>query len=85
MLSALIPRLKEANYEIFFSGLNDSILDVFKRTQLYDIIGEANFFRNVTQAVEFIHAKAHEHLGQVECPLLTPTKIEDLVQLKINS
>ena len=76
MLSALIPRLKEAKYEVFFSGLNDSILDVFKRTGLYEVVGENNFFRNVTMAVEHIHAEAHKHLDYTECPLLTPIKID---------
>jgi MFS superfamily sulfate permease-like transporter len=77
MLSALIPRLKEAGYEIFFTGLNDSIIDVFKRTGLYGKVGEDNYFRNASQAVEFIHDKAHEHAGHVACPLLTAIKIED--------
>jgi SulP family sulfate permease len=82
MLSALIPRLKEANYEIFFSGLNDSIIDVFKRTGLYDKVGEDNFFRNVSKAVDFIHEKAHKHLDQKDCPLLTPIKIDEFDEFK---
>ncbi len=77
MLSALIPRLIKSNYEIFFSGLNDSILDVFKRTDLYGIVGENNFFRNISEAVDLIHSRAHEHLDQKECPLLTPVKLEE--------
>jgi len=82
MLSALIPRLKEANYEVYFSGLNDSIIDVFKRTGLYDKVGEDNFFRNVSKAVDFIHEKAHKHLDQKECPLLTPVKLEEFDKFK---
>jgi MFS superfamily sulfate permease-like transporter len=82
MLSAIIPRLKEAKYEVFFSGLNDSIIDVFKRTGLYDIIGEDYFFRNVTKAVDFIHKRAHHHLDQKECPLLTPIKIDEFDEFR---
>ena len=77
MLSALIPRLIKSNYEIFFSGLNDSILDVFKRTGLYGIVGEDHFIRNISKAVDLIQARAHEHLDQKECPLLTPVKLEE--------
>jgi MFS superfamily sulfate permease-like transporter len=77
MLSNLIPRLKEKNFEIFFTGLNDSILDVLRRTGLYEVVGEDNFFRNVSQAVDFIHAKAHKHLDQKECPLLSPIKLDE--------
>jgi MFS superfamily sulfate permease-like transporter len=77
MLSNLIPRLKAKNFEIYFTGLNDSILDVFKRTGLYEVVGDDNFFRNVSMAVDFIHAKAHKHLDQKECPLLTPIKLDE--------
>jgi anti-anti-sigma factor len=76
MLSTLIQRLREAKYEIFFSGLNDSILDVFRRTGLYNKIGEQNFFRNVTIAVDSIYAKAHEYSVEEECPLLKPIEIK---------
>ena len=82
MLSALIPRLKNSNYEIFFSGLNDSILDVFKRTGLYEIVGDDHFFRNVSKAVDFIQARAHHHLDYKECPLLVPVKLDDFKHSK---
>ena len=82
MLSALIPRLKETNYEIFFSGLNDSIIDVFKRTGLFDKVGEANFFRNISDAVDLIHQRAHKHLDHKDCPLLTPIKINEFEEFK---
>jgi MFS superfamily sulfate permease-like transporter len=77
MLSSLIPRLKESGFEVYFTGLNDSILDVFKRTNLYEVVGENNFFRNATKAVEFIQAEAHKHLDHKECPLMTPIKLDE--------
>ena len=76
MLSALIPRLKDSKYDIFFSGLNDSCLDVFKRTGLFDKLGEDHFFRNASLALDVIHSKAHEESEEKECPLLTPVTIE---------
>jgi MFS superfamily sulfate permease-like transporter len=77
MLSSLIPRLKEKKFEIFFTGLNDSILDVFKRTGLFNVVGANNFFRNISQAVDFIQAKAHKHLDSKECPLMIPIKLDE--------
>jgi MFS superfamily sulfate permease-like transporter len=73
MLSTLIPRLLDARYKICFSGLNDSILDTFKRTGLYDKIGEENFFRNATIAVNSVFKKAHEDSAEEDCPLYNPT------------
>jgi MFS superfamily sulfate permease-like transporter len=77
MLSFLIPRLKESGFEIYFTGLNDSIMDVFKRTGLFNIVGDNNFFRNLTQAVDLIQAEAHKHLDHKECPLMTPIKLDE--------
>jgi MFS superfamily sulfate permease-like transporter len=76
MLATLIPRLQEIKYRVYFSGLNDSILDTFKRTGLYDRIGADHFFRNSASAIDVIHAKAHEHSDEAECPLLVPVKTE---------
>ena len=72
MLAALIPRLKNSKYQIYFSGLNDSIVDAFKRTGLYELVGEEQFFRNAKLAVDALHAKAHEHSSEKDCPLLIP-------------
>ena len=76
MLSLLVKRLKDAKYDIFFSGLNDTIIDVFKRTGLYNKVGEDHFFRNATIAVDAIYAKAHEHSSEEECPLLKPIELK---------
>jgi len=76
MLSSLIGRLKEAKFEIFFSGLNDIITDVFKRTDLYKKVGEENFFRNITKAVDDIHTKAHGHSDNDDCPLLKSIELK---------
>jgi len=70
MLAALIDRLRNAGYEVSFSGLNDAILDVMKRTHLYEKIGEQNFYRSVQSALQSIHAPAHEGSQEKVCPLL---------------
>ena len=70
MLSSLIDKLHHAGYQVSFSGLNDSILDVMRRTHLYEKIGDNHMFRNVQMALQAIHAKAHENSQEKECPLL---------------
>ena len=49
-LSVLVGRLRESGYEVSLSGLNDDVLDVLRRTRLYERIGEDHLFRSVTQA-----------------------------------
>jgi len=71
MLSLLIGRLRESGHDVFISGLNDSVLDVMRRTHLYEKIGEDHLFRNVDKALAKIHGPAHRNSHEKECPLLT--------------
>ncbi len=77
MLSSLISRLKESNYEIIFSGLNESIMDVFDRTEISEKIGKENFFPNAAKTIDTIHAKAHQNSSEEHCPLLIKDKIKE--------
>jgi tRNA A37 threonylcarbamoyltransferase TsaD len=70
MLSQLVVRLRDAGYDVSFSGLKDSVLDVLKRTNLYEEIGEDHMFPTQAAAIQAIHAKAHENAQEEECPLL---------------
>ncbi len=69
-LSLLVTRLREAGYDISFSGFNDSILDVLRRTHLYDRIREDHLFRNVAFAIDSIYASAHQNSNEKDCPLM---------------
>jgi MFS superfamily sulfate permease-like transporter len=71
MLSLLVSRLRESGHDVFISGLNDSVLDVMRRTHLYEKIGEDHLFRNVDKALGKIHEPAHRNSQEKECPLLT--------------
>jgi MFS superfamily sulfate permease-like transporter len=68
-LSELVDRLREGGYDIVISGLNDSVLDVMRRTLLYDKIGVDHLFRNATRALEAIHDRAHRGSDETTCPL----------------
>jgi anti-anti-sigma factor len=76
MLYSLVRRLREAGYDMSLSGLNDSVLDVMRRTGLYDKIGEDHLFRNASNAVEGMHAKTHVDSKERECPLLAVVALE---------
>lgn len=70
MLSLVVSRLREAGYDVSISGLNDSVLDVMRRTHLYEKIGEDHLFRSVAMAMEKIHEPAHSNFQENECPLI---------------
>ena len=76
MLSVLISRLRDAGYDVSFSGLKDNVLDVLRRTHLYETIGEDHMFPTQVLAIEGIHAKAHENSEEKDCPLLKVCLIE---------
>jgi anti-anti-sigma factor len=69
-LFTLVKRLRESGIEVTISGLNDSIMEVFQRTHLFDVMGEEHFFRNVDNAIKAVHHRTHEHGDEEKCPLL---------------
>ncbi|MFH1844841.1 MAG: SulP family inorganic anion transporter [bacterium] len=73
MLSFLVSKLKAAGITISFSGLNDQVIDVLKRTHLFEKIGSENFFADANQAVARIHAGRCLGDRTHECPLLRGT------------
>jgi len=70
MLSLIVERVRSGGYDISFSGLNENVLAVMKRTHLFAKIGEHNIFSTMHKAVEVIHARSHTRCGESECPLL---------------
>jgi len=69
MLSKLVDRLREAGYELSMSGLNEVVLDVMKRTGLYNKMGRDNFYPNVATAVSAICSAPNECSRAANCPL----------------
>ncbi len=70
MLSFLVSKLRTAGIDISFSGLNDHVIDVLKRTHLYEKIGPSHFYNSVNQAVEQIHQGVCLSTKLADCPLL---------------
>lgn len=71
MLSLIVDRLRSGGYDISFSGLNENVLAVMKRTHLYEKIGEDHIFSTRYRAVEVIHARSHTQCEEATCPLLS--------------
>jgi SulP family sulfate permease len=69
-LSLIVDRLRSAGYEISFTGIKKNVLDVMKRTHLYEKIGPDRFFPTQDLAVESIYKQAHGKTGEKECPLI---------------
>ncbi|MCP4411779.1 MAG: sulfate permease [Gammaproteobacteria bacterium] len=69
VLHHLVDRLKNSNMTMVFSGLKRQVLDVMRRTQLYENIGRENLFATKDMAL----ASIYKRLGDNQfCPLLNP-------------
>jgi MFS superfamily sulfate permease-like transporter len=69
VLSLIVDRLRSAGYEISFTSLKKNVLDVMKRTFLYEKIGSEHLFPTQTVAIESIYKRAHRTTEERECPL----------------
>jgi len=76
MLSQLVGRLRDAGYDLSITGLNDAVLDVLRRTHLYEKIGEDHLFRNVDRAVAALQKKTHIGSTETSCPLVEVINID---------
>ncbi len=69
VLHHLVDRLKNSNMTMVFSGLKRQVLEVMRRTQLYENIGRENLFATKDMAL----ASIYKRLGDNQfCPLLNP-------------
>jgi len=70
-LSLTIDRLRSAGYGISLSGVNESVMAVFKRTHLLEKIGRMNIFPTMEKAISAVHHQTHEEGQEGHCPLTT--------------
>ena len=68
-LSLIVDRIRSARYEISFTGLKKNVLDVMKRTFLYEKIGSEHIFPTQDVAIESVYKQAHRATEEEECPL----------------
>ena len=70
-LALIIDRLRSAGYGISFSGVNETVMEVFNRTHLLGKIGEQNIYPTMEKAILAVHSIAHQNSVEKECPLIT--------------
>ena len=68
-LSLVIDTVRASGREISFSGVNDAVMDVFKRTHLLEKIGQENIFPTMEEAICKVHEHAHAESEETSCPL----------------
>lgn len=70
MLALVLQRLRSAGYGVSFSGINESVLAVLKRTHLYEEIGSNNIYPTMEKAISAVHDLTHKDSEEDSCPLL---------------
>ena len=77
-LSLIVDRVRAAGYDISFSHIKESVLEVMKRTHLLAKIGEDHVFPLAASAIAAIHEKAHRGSTEDSCPLVTVCPLEQV-------
>ncbi len=67
-LRNIIANLRNAGYEVSFSGVPDTVLDVLRRAHLYETIGAERFYATRAQALAQIFVPAHAGAEEPDCP-----------------
>jgi MFS superfamily sulfate permease-like transporter len=75
ILSLLVDRVRSAGMDLSFSGVNESVMKVLKRTYLVAKIGEDHIFPTMEKAIAAIHGGAHLDSREVSCPLTTVCRL----------
>jgi len=70
-LSLLIDRLRSGGIGISFSGINESVMAVLKRTHLFERIGENHIHSTMEKAISAVHHETHRDGDEDNCPLIT--------------
>ncbi len=74
-LSMLVDRVRSSGIDMSMCEVNETVMDVFRRTHFLEKIGEDHIFHTPGQALFSIHKSAHELGGEANCPLLTHCKL----------
>lgn len=74
-LSLLIDRVRSAGVDLSFSGVNEVVMEVLKRTYLLEKIGQDHIFPTMEQAICMVHEHAHQGADEKDCPLTTVCRI----------
>ena len=74
-LSLIVDRIRSAGLDISFSGVNESVMQVFKRTHLLEKIGNDHMYPTMEKAICMVHEHTHKNGHEKDCPLTTVCQI----------
>jgi MFS superfamily sulfate permease-like transporter len=74
-LSLLVDRVRSAGVDISMSGVNESVMEVFRRTHFPAKLGDDHIFPTMEKAITTVHQTAHENGQEEACPLLTVCRL----------
>jgi len=77
VLSLIVDTVRSAGYEISFSGVDEKVMDVMRRTHLYEKIGEEHMFPGRVVAIQEIYDQAHQGSSEKECPLMSVCYLDE--------
>ncbi len=67
-LHHIVDNLHSGGCEVSFSGLPDAVLDVLRRSRLYQHIGPSHFFATRALALSELYTDAHAGSNEPDCP-----------------
>uniref|UniRef100_A0A7C4MRC5 SulP family inorganic anion transporter n=1 Tax=Desulfatirhabdium butyrativorans TaxID=340467 RepID=A0A7C4MRC5_9BACT len=74
-LSLILDRVRSGGIDISFSGINESVMKVLKRTHLIAKIGQNHIFPTMEIAIRNIHEAAHRDGDEEDCPLVSVCRL----------
>lgn len=74
-LSLVVERTRSGGVDISFSGVNETVMKVFKRTHLLEKIGEDHIYPTMEKAVCSVYDETHTDNKEDMCPLRTVCRI----------
>jgi SulP family sulfate permease len=69
--SLLVDRVRSAGLDISLSGVNETVMEVFRRTHFTEKIGMDHVYPTMEKAIGAVHASAHMANDEENCPLVT--------------
>jgi MFS superfamily sulfate permease-like transporter len=84
-LALVVDRVRSAGIDISMSGVNESVMQVLKRTHLFSRIGADHFYPSIKNAIRAIHEQTHKGGSERRCPLTTVRTLDANASGKGNS
>ncbi|WDN87265.1 hypothetical protein BuS5_00233 [Desulfosarcina sp. BuS5] len=76
-LSLFIDNVRSSGIDISFSGVNETVMKIMKRTHLLAKIGEDHIYPTMENALNIIHSQAHKDEWEDTCPLMNVSCLTD--------